>query len=121
MKKARINPRFFCHYKYQVNPFIPLIKVKDYWVTSPAINSCIDPPSTLAVTVTDLLKVPIEAALKVAFTNPVAPGGIGIFDQSGVVQPQEACTLVITMGTFPLFVKMNSWVTGVPCLIFPKL
>src|SRR5580658_8490117 len=45
----------------------------------------------------------------------MAPSGLW-----GVVQPQEAMAVSMITGELLILVKANSWVTGVPCLTFPK-
>src|SRR5688572_1027212 len=78
--------------------------------------------SKSVVTVSVLLKYPgLPTGLKLACIKPDLPGATGSFDQSGVVHPQDACTLIIFTCLLLLFKKVNSCITGPPCsLIDPK-
>jgi len=60
------------------------------------------------VTVIDLLNVPGRLVLYFTLISPFSPGATGVLVHSGVVQPQEARTLVSTTGALPLLVKVNT-------------
>jgi hypothetical protein len=51
---------------------------------------------------------------------PSFPGKTGALDHSGVVQPQEARTFVITIGAFPTFVNLKTCVAKSPSTTLPK-
>ena len=63
----------------------------------------------LLVTVTVLLNTPGRPALLyMALITPDLPGSTGVLVQSGVVQPQLACTLAMMAGWLPVFLNLNS-------------
>src|SRR5690606_41876079 len=59
------------------------------------------------------------ALLKTTFTKPCSPGAIGFFEYSGVVQPQDACTLEMISGSLPVLVNVNSFSTFSPSFTLP--
>src|SRR5690606_8636188 len=62
----------------------------------------------------------LPAELNCTLSNPLSPGFTGVLVQSGVVQPQEACTLEMTKGACPTLVNSNSCSTTLPSVIVPK-
>jgi len=91
-------------------------------VTLPVIFSLSTLLEAFEVTVMLLLNL-FGLLLGLYFTvmKPVSSGSIDSVDQPGVVQPQEALTLISFSGSSPEFVKVNLCVT-VPSssLITPK-
>jgi hypothetical protein len=84
--------------------------------------NCLIPPSILASTVTDLFATPgLPLESKETLITPSFPGPIGSFVHSGVVQPQEGFTFLITSGLLPSFLNLKVWETTSPSLILPKL
>src|SRR5690606_22495553 len=55
-----------------------------------------------------------------ALIKPVPPTGIGSFDQSGTVQPQDGRALSINRGASPTFLKVYVYSTERPSVIRPK-
>src|SRR6476469_4026592 len=89
--------------------------------TVPLMLSTLLGSAALLVTVTVLLNTPGRPALLyMALMMPVLPGITGVLVQSGVVQPQLACTLEMMMGWLPVFLKRNSCVAMVPSGTLPK-
>src|SRR5687768_18433871 len=70
--------------------------------------------------VTVFVNGPSAAALYPTLILADAPGSTGSLLHSGVVQPQDACTLSNFSGSLPLLVNSKICVTGRPCGILPK-
>ena len=51
--------------------------------------------------------------------SPEAPGSIGLFGFFGIVQPQEALTLLITSGVFPELINLKIRTPSAPFSIVP--
>ena len=62
----------------------------------------------------------LPAVLKLANTSAESPGLIGVFGQTGTVQPQEGWTLEITRSVFPELVTINFASTISPSFTVPK-
>src|SRR5690606_1500523 len=60
------------------------------------------------------------AELNTTLIKPLSPGFTGVLVQSGLVHPQDACTLDITKGAWPTLVNSNSCSTTLPSAMVPK-
>jgi hypothetical protein len=74
----------------------------------------------LEITVIVFRNVPGMWVLYFTFITPVLPAGMGAFDHSGVVHPQEALTLLSTRVAFPALRNLNSQCAGLPTGNSPK-
>src|SRR6056300_1159492 len=63
---------------------------------------------------------PLPEELKTATIFPSPPAGITSWVQEGVVQPQDARTLAILTGPFPVFLNAKMCSILAPSTIFPK-
>src|SRR5690606_20659083 len=97
----------------------PILRL--YFFTSPLRCKSVFGLMALDVTVMTLCCFPIwPSLLNTTFTLPTSPGAIGFLEYSGVVQPQEACTLETISGSLPVLVNVNSCSTFSPSSTWPK-
>lgn len=75
--------------------------------TIPFTASVVICPFILQLTVIVFLKYPSSLGVTCTMISVVSFGNIGCFDHLGTVQPHAAFILVITKGTFPVFLMVN--------------